>query len=126
VDWVQVGYDGKAFEGQVEQVDNEQVCVRTFEDELFWYEPQDVQPIPLTEEQLLKFGFEKSSDPALNGTGQVYIRGPFVLKYADSNNNKRIILVYMGDHTREINDGLTVPELQHHYHGMTKILLERP
>lgn len=123
-DWVRVLVDGSDLEGQVEELTLEQVCVRTFGDELFWYEPQAIFPLPLTEERLLRLGFSKSSDPGLNGKGQAYTHGPFVLKYPQAGDSGIILLQYAGDPNREFHEGLTVSQLQNHYHSMTKILLE--
>ena len=122
--WVIPASEGNNIEGQIEQVDNEQAYVNAMNN-LFWYNPDELDPIPLTEEQLASFGFVKSDDPVINGHGQAYIRGPFTLKYVDKNNKDHISLTYMGDHSREITDGLYVHQLQNHYNGMTKILLEK-
>jgi len=51
-DWVYVEVENERLEGQVEELADGQVCVRTYEDNLYWYEPEEVDPIPLTEEQL--------------------------------------------------------------------------
>jgi hypothetical protein len=124
-DWVKVKYEDQEFDGQVEEIAGGQVCVRTFEDNLYWYEPQDISLIPLNGDQLAAFGFVKSNDPALNGRGEAYVKGPFTLHYVNKNDPNHIMLIYMGDHTREITEGLTVSQFQHHYHGMTKIILEK-
>ncbi|MBX6380504.1 MAG: hypothetical protein IRZ01_07480 [Thermoflavifilum aggregans] len=126
-DWVYVEVENERLEGQVEELAEGQVCVRTYEDNLYWYEPEEVDPIPLTEEQLFSFGFEKQENPEIAGPhGIAYVKGPFIIRYPDKQNRAHCLLICHGEHTREIEHALSVHELQHHYHAMTKILLEKP
>src|SRR5215471_3556658 len=74
-DYVLANFDGDLWEGIVQDLNREdkEVCVQT-EVQEFWFKPEDLQPIPLTEDQLIKFNFEKET----NGSGLIkYKRGPF-------------------------------------------------
>ena len=59
-DWVTVDDEGIVREGAVVRVSNEEqeVCVDNGIQEI-WYKPDLVKGIPLTEEQLMRLGFEK-------------------------------------------------------------------
>lgn len=99
--------------------DEKLVCVDNGIQE-FWYEPAQLVPIPLTEEQLFKLGFERQ-DTAL---GAKYIRGPFRVLVKDPGNYTKLEIWYREDH-RVFNHPLYVHELQNHYLQMTKVPLER-
>ena len=121
--WVQISLDGQMLTGRVDRKSVERVGVSA-EGEMGWYFPEDVYPILLTEDWLLHFNFEKSNDPALNGTGRMYVLGPFILRYPDKDNEAYVILSCHGTHDRELRHKLTVHEFQNHYHGMTKVFIE--
>lgn len=121
-DLLNARFDGQVTEGEVIDLNHEdhQVCMLTFGQQEFWYAPQDLSPIPLTEAQLLKLKFIKSDDPELNVTGQAYVRGPFIVLYPEKGNNEFVVLKYR-DEVRELHHALMVHELQNHYREMTKI-----
>ncbi|GAA4307552.1 hypothetical protein [Compostibacter hankyongensis] len=122
-DWVLVPNEGRITEGEVDKIGMEKAGV-DIGGEIFWYEAKDMQPIPLTETWLFRLGFERSEAPVQDGEGQAYTHGPFTLKYRKRGNDNLINLSCHGEHDRDITDGLTVHELQHHYHGMTKVFIE--
>ncbi|HVB03721.1 MAG TPA: hypothetical protein VNE41_08370, partial [Chitinophagaceae bacterium] len=125
-DRVFADYDGKQFEGVVEETSFEKACVRiAANDHINWYDPAEVDPIPLTEDQLLAFGFVRSKDLGIAEKGRVYIRGPFTLTYPEHGNDQLITLEYQSEEPRLIKHGLKVHELQNHYLGMTKVHLEK-
>src|ERR1700688_2253457 len=74
-DIVYAEYEGKKSEGAVIDLDweDKEVSVET-EVQDFWYTPEHLFPIPLDEEQLLKFSFEKMENE--DGTVK-YLKGPF-------------------------------------------------
>jgi hypothetical protein len=125
-DRVMADFEDKKYKGTVEEISFEKVCVMLDDnDQQNWYEPAQLEPIPLTPEGLASFGFVKSLEPELDGNGQAWVRGPFILSYVEKGNNQHIILDYLSEQPREIKDGLYVHQLQHHYHEMTKVFLEK-
>ncbi|HUX85179.1 MAG TPA: hypothetical protein VMV20_08085 [Chitinophagaceae bacterium] len=124
-DLVRAEFEQKEYEGTVEQISFEKVEVlHESNDQLNWYDPKDLDPVPLTEDKLSFLGFVKSTDPELNGEGQAWVRGPFILTYLKKGDSQHILLNCQSEEPRLIKTGLFVHELQHHYHGMTKVFLE--
>lgn len=99
--------------------DEKLVCVDNGIQE-FWYEPAQLVPIPLSEAQLFKLGFERQDIE----TGAKYSRGPFRVLVKDPGNYTHLEIWYREDH-RLFNHPLYVHELQNHYLQMTKVPLER-
>lgn len=108
-------------EGVVMNVSRDEnlVCVDNGIQE-FWYEPSQLVPIPMTEEQLFKLGFERQDTDG----GAKYLRGPFRVMVKDPGNYANLEIWYREDH-RLFNHPLYVHELQNHYLDMTKVPLER-
>lgn len=117
-DIVLAKFEEQIMEGKILQVDHElrQVCVLTHEEQENWYSAEDLFPIPLTEEQLVKLKFSKAEE---NGT---YIRGPFtvILPHGPEPHTK----LHYRDETRNIPGSIMVHQLQNHYAGMTLFHLE--
>lgn len=87
----------------------------------FWYNQEDIIPVPLTEEQLINtLGFEKEEAE----DGIKYKKGPFRVVVHDPGNYTNLDVWYREDH-RHFNHPLYVHELQNHYLQMTKVYLER-
>lgn len=122
--WVYIEIDSKKVEGQVTEVSFEKACVDTDTDQELWCYPSEMFPIPLTEDWLFRYHFIKSGDASVNGGGQAYTHGPFILQYLQKDNDQLIELRCHGEHERDYDHGLAVHELQRHYHGMTKVYLE--
>lgn len=87
----------------------------------FWYHPQDLFPIALDEDQLMKFGFEKE---AVDG-GVKYKKGVFRLVIPQTGNFSEIEMWYREDR-RHFKVPIAVHELQNLHMSMSKIPLERP
>jgi hypothetical protein len=87
----------------------------------FWYNPDEIVPVPLTEKQLLDLGFERQDSE--NGSAK-YLRGPFRVLIHDPGNNTHLEIWYREDH-RHFSHPIYVHELQNHYLQMTKVPLER-
>lgn len=86
----------------------------------FWYAPEDIVPVPLTEHQLINtLGFEKEETPE----GNKYKKGPFRVVVHDPGNYTDIEVWYREDR-RHFNHAIYVHELQHHHLQMTKVPLE--
>jgi hypothetical protein len=86
----------------------------------FWYPPEEIIPVPLTEDQLINtLGFEKE----VTSDGNKYKKGPFRVLVHDPGNYTNLDVWYREDH-RHFNHPLYVHELQNHYLQMTKVPLE--
>jgi hypothetical protein len=111
-------FEGKLDKGEVTELDiiDKEVCVETGVQE-FWYSPEHLFPIPLDEEQLIKFHFEKQENT--DGTVK-YLRGPFRILLPEKGNFSSFEMWYRED-IRHINHPFSVHELQNHYLEMTKV-----
>ncbi|ANH79736.1 hypothetical protein A8C56_00975 [Niabella ginsenosidivorans] len=120
-DWVIVDDDGVAREGTVVRVSNEEqeVCVDNGVQEI-WYKPDHVKGIPLTEEQLMRLGFEKMDNES--GKGAKYGKGPFRIVVPAADNFSRSEIWYREDR-RQYDRQITVNELQNIHLQMTKVPL---
>lgn len=99
--------------------DNNMVCVDNGVQE-FWYAPEDLVPIPLTETQLVDtLGFEREETE----DGVKYKKGPFRVVVHDPGNYTNLDIWYREDR-RHFNHPLYVHELQNHHMQMTKVPLE--
>jgi hypothetical protein len=86
----------------------------------FWYTPEEIVPIPLTENQLINtLGFEKEDAD----DGVKYKKGPFRVLVHDPGNYTHVDIWYREDH-RHFTAPLYVHELQNHHLSMTKVVLE--
>lgn len=87
----------------------------------FWYNPDQIIPVPMTEERLINIlGFEKEETP----DGVKFKKGPFRLVVHDPGNYTNLDIWYREDH-RHFNHALYLHELQNHHLDMTKVQLER-
>lgn len=118
-DLVIAEYEGQKWEGVVKELNREdkEICVETSVQQ-FWFTPEHLFPIPLSEEQLFKLGFEKE----LNGTSVKYKRGPFRVQISNDKGFDAPDIWYREDR-RELHQPLYVHELQNHYYQMTKVEL---
>ncbi|KIC93391.1 hypothetical protein [Flavihumibacter solisilvae] len=121
-DYVYAQYEGELWEGIVNDLNNEdkEVCVQT-EVQEFWFRPEDLRPIPLSENELFKFNFEKES----NGDGRIkYKKGPFRIQLPAEGGFSDFEIWYREDR-RHIKQPIHVHQLQNHYYQMTKVELGR-
>jgi len=88
----------------------------------FWYPPQQIVPIPISEDALVNLmGFEKM----LLDSGQVkYKKGPFRILLREPGNYTDMEIWYREDH-RHFHNPLYLHELQNHHLDMTKMTLDR-
>jgi len=85
----------------------------------FWYPPEEIVPIPLTESHLINtLGFEKEE----TADGVKYKKGPFRVLVHDPGNYTNVDVWYREDH-RHFNHPLYLHELQNHHLSMTKVPL---
>ena len=121
-DIIAVNDDGIKREGTVVRVshDENQALVDNGVQE-FWYSPEEMDPIPVDENQLMKLGFEKEE---MNGAVK-YKKGVFRLVTPKKGDFSDIEMWYREDR-RHFNVPLGVHELQNLHHDMSKIPLEKP
>jgi hypothetical protein len=118
-DLVIAEYDGDTWEGVVKEINNEdkEVCVETSVQE-FWFKPEHLFPIPLSDEQLNKLGFERVE----NGQAVKYMKDSFRILVPSKDDFSRLEMWWREDR-RELNHPISVHELQNHYYQMTKVEL---
>ena len=87
----------------------------------FWYTPEQIAAIPLTEKELFRLGFEKTETQ--NGTK--YMKGPFRVLVHDPGNYTNLDIWYREDR-RHFNHPIYIHELQNLHLQMTKVPLEKP
>lgn len=120
-DYVRLNDSGTIREGEVMDIDygSKQICVDNGVQE-FWYEADQLEPLPVNEDQLKRLKFEK----ALHDDGRVkYKKGAFRIYLAQPDNFNRIDLKYR-EEVRHISGNLYLHELQNHFYDMTKVHLD--
>jgi hypothetical protein len=121
-DVVKVIDEGIERDGIVEDISREEnmACIHNGVQE-FWYTPEEIIPVPLTEKELLMLGFERQDTE----DGVKYMKGPFRVLVHDPGNYTKLDIWYREDR-RHFEHPLYVHELQNHYLQMTKVPLEKP
>jgi hypothetical protein len=119
-DIVMAEYEGQRWEGVVKELNKEdkEVCVETSVQQ-FWFSPDDLYPIPVSDEQLLKMGFIRHN----NEDGSVkYMRNSFRVLTPRRNDFSNMEIWWREDH-RYLHHHINMHELQNHYLQMTKVEL---
>src|SRR5258708_1813632 len=121
-DIVLAEYEGQRSEGEVIGLDGEdkEVRVQTSVQD-FWFTPDKLYPIPLDEEQLAKFQFERQELP---GGSVKFLKGPFRILLSRKGDFSHFEMWYREDR-RHITQPINVHDLQNHYRSMTKVELTR-
>ena len=119
-DYLIADNDGDKKQGEVTNLnhDEKQVCVDTGAQE-FWYETEQLSPIALDEDQLMKLKFHKQENP--DGTVK-YMKGAFRTMLPAKGDFSHFELWYRDEH-RHIMHPLNVHHLQNHFYEMTKVHL---
>lgn len=121
-DYVMGEFEGKMWEGEVVRLNHEdrQVCVETDVQE-FWFEPEHLYPIPLSDESLRKLSFEREEME----DGKVkYKKASFRLVIPKKDDFSGIDIWYREDR-RHNPDIHYIHQLQNAHLQMTKIHLTR-
>ena len=121
-DIVAVNDDGITRDGTIVKVSHEenQALVDNGVQE-FWYSPEEMDPLPLDENQLFKLGFEKEDfDGAVK-----YKKGVFRLVTPKKGDFSNLDMWYREDR-RHFSFPLGVHELQNLHLDMSKIPLDKP
>lgn len=109
--------------GEVVQVDREdKKALVVHGDQEFWYDMEHLTPVPFSLDNLEKLGFYATNDPVIKGSGDAYVRGPFIIQFPESNNLQKVHLIYRDEH-RNLNGELYLHQLQNHYQSMTNMHL---
>lgn len=119
-DYVFADNDGDKKRGEVSNLNNDekQVCVDTGT-QSFWYEMNQLSPVPLTEEELMNLKFHKQ----VNDDGTIkYLKGAFRILIPGESDFSRMEIWYR-DETRHIHSPISVHNLQNHFSEMTKVHL---
>ena len=119
-DIVMAEFEGQMREGIVTDInkENKEVAVETDVQE-FWFTSDHLYPIPLSEEQLLKLGFEKQESE----DGMVkYLKGSFRILLPEKGDFSNLEIWWREDR-RHLTHPISVHELQNHYLQMTKVEL---
>lgn len=113
-------FEGSRREGEVVRLngDEKQVCVETDVQE-FWYEPDDLYPIPLSDDSLKKLNFAKET--LADGVVK-YKKGSFRMVIPKEGDFSVVELWYREDR-RDHPDVHYVHQLQNQYYQMTKVHL---
>ena len=112
-------YEGQKWEGTVKELNREdkEVCVETSVQD-FWFTPEHLFPIPLSDEQMINLGFSKLP----NDNGVKYLKDAFRLQIPRENDFNTLEIWYREDR-RDLKQPISVHELQNHYYQMTKMEL---
>lgn len=119
-DYVLAESDGQAWRGEVTDFnhDEKEICVNNGVQGLY-FNPEDLYPLPLDEEQLLKLKFTKH----VNEDGSVkYSKGAFRIQTPEQDDFSHFEIWYR-DEKRIITHPISVHVLQNHYTAMTKVHL---
>ena len=119
-DIVLAEFEGQKREGVVKEINREdkEICVESAVQE-FWFTPEHLYPIPLSEIQLAKLGFEKME---YEGTGVKYMKNSFRILFPAAGDFSSMEIWWREDR-RHLTHSLCVHELQNHYYDMTKVEL---
>jgi len=121
-DIVRIVQDTTEREGTVVEVSREENMVLIDNGiQEFWYTPEQIAAIPLTEKELFNLGFEREDVPE----GAKYKKGPFRVLVHDPGNYTNLDIWYREDR-RHFNHPIYVHELQNLHLQMTKVPLEKP
>jgi hypothetical protein len=113
-------YEGKMWQGEVVNLngDEKQVCLATDVQE-FWFETEDLYPLPISDEALQQLSFVREDMP----DGSVkYKKGAFRMLIQKADDFSHMDIWYRDD--KRINPNIHyVHQLQNHYLQMTKVHL---
>ena len=119
-DYVLAESDGQAWQGEVTDFNHDEKEISVYNGvQDFWFTSDELYPLPLDENQLLKLKFQKH----INGDGSVkYMKGAFRIQTPQQDNFSNFEIWYR-DEKRIMIHPISVHELQNHYLSMTKVHL---
>ena len=119
-DYVLAGSEGQAWRGEVVDFnhDEKEICVDNGVQGMY-FNQEDLYPLPVDEEQLLKLKFTKH----VNDDGSVkYSKGAFRIQTPKQDEFSHFEIWYRNE-KRQITNSIPVHVLQNHYNDMTKVHL---
>jgi hypothetical protein len=118
-DIVLAEYEGEMQRGVITDLNKEdkEVCVETAV-QSYWFTPEHLYPIPVSDEQLTYLGFTKTE----NGNGVKYMKDSFRIFVPNKDDFSNMEIWWREDH-RVLSQPISVHELQNHYYQMTKVEL---
>lgn len=121
-DYVIAEYEGTRWEGEVMKLnhDEKQICIQT-EVQDFWYDPANVYPIVLNDDEMKRLHFTKE---VMEDGSVKYKKGSFRLALPAEGNFSDIEMWYREDRRHHPNVHY-VHQLQNSYLQMTKVHLTR-
>lgn len=119
-DYVLAESDGQAWKGEVMDLnhDEKQVCVNNGVQE-FWFDCENLYPIPLTDEKLMEMHFRKQ---VLDDGSVKYAKDAFRILLPQEDHFISFEIWYR-DEKRHILEPIYLHQLQNHYLEMTKVHL---
>jgi hypothetical protein len=119
-DYVLAESDGQAWEGEVTDFNHDEKEISVYNGvQEFYFKSEDLYPIPLDENQLLKLKFKKH----VNEDGSVkYMKGAFRIQTPQQDNFSNFEMWYRYE-KRIMTQPISVHQLQTHYLEMTKVHL---
>ena len=119
-DYLIADNDGDKKQGEVTDLNHneKQVCVNTGAQD-FWYETEQLSPIPLDDDQLMKLKFHKQDNE--DGTVK-YLKGAFRMMLSSKDDFSKFEIWYR-DERRHIVQPISLHQLQNHFYDMTKVHL---
>ena len=119
-DYIIADNDGDPKRGEVTRLngDDKQVEVNTGA-QSFWYETEQLRPLPITEAELYHLKFSKHT----NDDGTIkYMKGAFRMLIPKEGDFSRMEIWYR-DETRHIATPISLHQLQNHFYEVTKVYL---
>jgi len=118
-DIVLADYEDQQWQGIVKELNREEkeVCVET-DVQKFWFTPDHLHPIMLSDEQLAKLHFKKEEKDGV----VKYMKDAFRIQLSQAKGFSDFEMWYREDR-RHMNHPIAVHELQNHYYQMTKVEL---
>jgi len=119
-DYLIADNDGDKQQGEVTNIngDEKQICIDNGTQE-FWFELEQLSPIPLDETQLLNLRFHKQEN---EDSTVKYMKGAFRILLPKANDFSHFEIWYR-DEKRHIMQPIFVNQLQNHFYDMTKVHL---
>jgi hypothetical protein len=119
-DYVLAENDGQAWAGEVTDFNHDEKEISVYNGvQDFWFKDEDLYPLPLDENQLLRLKFQKQ----VNEDGSVkYMKGAFRIQTPQQDNFTNFEIWYRNE-KRIMLHPISVHQLQNHYLQMTKVHL---
>lgn len=119
-DYVLAESDGQAWQGEVTNFNHDEKEISVYNGvQDFYFKPDELYPLPVNEEQLMKLKFQKH----VNEDGSVkYMKGAFRVQTSSQDNFSNFELWYRNE-KRIMLHPISVHQLQNHHLEMTKVHL---